>query len=101
MEFNNRNNKLEAFIKLKQGFYNYKYLMKKNNVKKIKAIITMYLGGYPENIIDFYKNKILFLQIFISSLPVMIVGFILVKTNFIRRCYAFRNKTKIKRSSSF
>jgi hypothetical protein len=28
MEFNNRNNKLEAFIKLKQGFYNYKYVIK-------------------------------------------------------------------------
>lgn len=26
-------------------------------LKKIKAIITMYLGGYPENIIDFYKIK--------------------------------------------
>ena len=28
MEFNNRNNKLEVFIKLKQGFYNYKYVIK-------------------------------------------------------------------------
>jgi dTDP-4-amino-4,6-dideoxygalactose transaminase len=26
-------------------------------LKKIKAIVTMYLGGYPENIIDFYKIK--------------------------------------------
>jgi dTDP-4-amino-4,6-dideoxygalactose transaminase len=31
--------------------------IKKNKVKKIKAVITMYLGGYPENILDFYKIK--------------------------------------------
>ena len=29
----------------------------KNKLKKIKAIITMYLGGYPENVIEFYKIK--------------------------------------------
>ena len=31
-----------------------------NNLKKIKAIVTMYLGGHPENIIEFYniKNKL-------------------------------------------
>jgi dTDP-4-amino-4,6-dideoxygalactose transaminase len=28
-----------------------------NKLKKIKAIITMYLGGYPENIVEFYKIK--------------------------------------------
>lgn len=31
--------------------------VKKNNIKKIKAIITMYLGGYPENVVEFYKIK--------------------------------------------
>ena len=31
--------------------------IKKNNLKKIKAIITMYLGGYVENNIDFYYLK--------------------------------------------
>jgi dTDP-4-amino-4,6-dideoxygalactose transaminase len=31
--------------------------IKKNKLKKIKAIITMYLGGYPENIVEFYKIK--------------------------------------------
>ena len=30
--------------------------IKRNNLK-IKAIITMYLGGYPENVFEFYKNK--------------------------------------------
>ncbi len=29
--------------------------IKKNNLKKIKLVITMYLGGYPENIFEFYK----------------------------------------------
>jgi dTDP-4-amino-4,6-dideoxygalactose transaminase len=31
--------------------------IKKNNLKKIKVIVTMYLGGYPENNINFYKIK--------------------------------------------
>jgi dTDP-4-amino-4,6-dideoxygalactose transaminase len=31
--------------------------IKKNKLKKIKAVITMYLGGYPLNIINFYKLK--------------------------------------------
>jgi dTDP-4-amino-4,6-dideoxygalactose transaminase len=31
--------------------------IKNNKLKKIKAIITMYLGGHPENVIEFYKIK--------------------------------------------
>jgi dTDP-4-amino-4,6-dideoxygalactose transaminase len=31
--------------------------IKNNKLKKIKAIITMYLGGYPENIIEFNNIK--------------------------------------------
>ena len=31
--------------------------IKKNKLKKIKAIVTMYLGGYPENVIEFYNIK--------------------------------------------
>ena len=31
--------------------------IKKNKIKRIKAVITMYMGGYPENIIKFYKLK--------------------------------------------
>ena len=31
--------------------------IKNNKLKKIKAIVTMYLGGYPENVIQFYKLK--------------------------------------------
>ena len=29
----------------------------KNKIKKIKAVINMYLGGYAENVMDFYKLK--------------------------------------------
>jgi dTDP-4-amino-4,6-dideoxygalactose transaminase len=31
--------------------------VKNNKLNKIKAIVTMYLGGYPENVIEFYKIK--------------------------------------------
>ena len=31
--------------------------IKKNKIKKIKAVVNMYLGGYPENIINFYRIK--------------------------------------------
>jgi len=31
--------------------------IKKNKLKKVKAVVTMYLGGYAENVIDFYKLK--------------------------------------------
>jgi dTDP-4-amino-4,6-dideoxygalactose transaminase len=31
--------------------------IKKNKLKKIKAVVTMYLGGHPENVIEFYNIK--------------------------------------------
>ena len=31
--------------------------IKDNKLKKIKAIVTMYLGGYPENVVKFYNIK--------------------------------------------
>ncbi len=31
--------------------------VKKNKIRKIKLIITMFLGGYPENVIEFYRIK--------------------------------------------
>lgn len=31
--------------------------IKTNKITKIKAIITMYLGGYPSNVMDIYKAK--------------------------------------------
>jgi dTDP-4-amino-4,6-dideoxygalactose transaminase len=32
-------------------------IIKRNKLKKIKAILTMYLGGYPENVVEFYYIK--------------------------------------------
>ena len=31
--------------------------VKQNKLKKIKAIVTMYLGGSPENVLPFYEKK--------------------------------------------
>lgn len=31
--------------------------IKKYKLKNIKAVITMYMGGYPENVVEFYKIK--------------------------------------------
>jgi dTDP-4-amino-4,6-dideoxygalactose transaminase len=31
--------------------------IKNNKLKKIKVIVTMYLGGYPQNVIEFYNIK--------------------------------------------
>ena len=31
--------------------------IKNNNIKKIKALLIMYMGGYPRSIIEFYKLK--------------------------------------------
>ena len=52
--------------------------------------VSLHIGSFIavifyfyKDIIDFYKNKILFFQIFISSIPVMVVGFVLVETNYI------------------
>jgi undecaprenyl-diphosphatase len=39
------------------------------------------LAYFSKDIINFIKNKKLFLKIFIASLPVMFVGFVLVQTN--------------------
>jgi len=34
-----------------------KECIKKNKLKKIKVILTMYLGGSPDNVLEFYKLK--------------------------------------------
>ena len=31
--------------------------IKKNKIKRLKVILTMYMGGYPENVLEFYKIK--------------------------------------------
>ena len=34
-----------------------KNIIKKYKIKNVKLIVTMYLGGYPENVYEFYKLK--------------------------------------------
>ena len=41
------------------------------------------LSYFYKDIVNFYENKILFLKILISSLPVMLVGFLMIKFNYI------------------
>tara|TARA_B100001057_G_scaffold149912_1_gene149806 strand:- start:1002 stop:1760 length:759 start_codon:yes stop_codon:yes gene_type:complete len=48
------------------------------------AILTYFY----KDILDFYENKKLFIKILVSSMPVMVIGYILVKTNLINE---FRN----------
>jgi undecaprenyl-diphosphatase len=43
------------------------------------------LSYFYKDIINFYQNKILFFRIFVSSLPIMIVGFLLVETNYLQK----------------
>ena len=54
--------------------------------------VSLHIGSFiavlfffRKEIINFYLNKVLFLKILISSLPVMIVGFILVKSGLIEK----------------
>jgi len=49
------------------------------------AAVILY---FRKDVVNFYKNKILFLQIFISSIPIIVIGFLMVQTNFIDK---FRN----------
>ena len=58
--------------------------------KNLSVDISLHLGSFIavivyfyKDIINFYKNKILFFKIIISSVPVMLVGFILIETNII------------------
>ena len=43
------------------------------------------LSYFYKEIVNFYENKILFLKIIISSLPVMLVGFLMIKFNYINK----------------
>ncbi len=64
------------------------YLDFKN--QSLSLDVSLHIGSFIavivyfyKDILNFYKNKKLFLKIFISSLPVMITGFVLVETNLI------------------
>ncbi|MDA9703240.1 undecaprenyl-diphosphate phosphatase [Candidatus Pelagibacter bacterium] len=52
--------------------------------------VSLHIGSFLavlcyfyKDVLDFVKNKILFLKILISSIPVMLIGFFLVETNLI------------------
>ena len=54
--------------------------------------VSLHIGSFLavifyfyKDIINFYENKILFLKIFISSIPVMLVGFFLVKSGTVEK----------------
>ena len=59
--------------------------------KGLSVDVSLHIGSFlavltffHRDIIDFVKNKKLFIKIFISSIPVIICGFILVETNLIK-----------------
>ena len=52
--------------------------------------VSLHIGSFlavilffQKEILNFIKNKELFIKVFLSSIPVMLIGFILVKTNLI------------------
>ena len=60
--------------------------------KSLSIDVSLHVGSFlavityfRKDILNFYKDKILFFKIIISSLPVMLVGVILVETNFIEK----------------
>lgn len=63
------------------------YLKKENNLSidvslHIGSFLAVLVYFYKE-FLNFYKNKILFVKIIISSIPVMLCGIILIETNYI------------------
>ena len=62
------------------------------NNQSLNIDISLHIGSFlavmfyfKRDIINFIKNKNLFLKIIVASLPVMIIGFLLVQTNFIEK----------------
>jgi undecaprenyl-diphosphatase len=52
--------------------------------------VSLHIGSFfaiifyfRKDIVNFYKNKILFLKLFIASIPVMVIGYMLIKFNLI------------------
>ena len=60
--------------------------------KSLTIDVSLHIGSFIavivyfyKDIISFYKDKILFFKIIVSSIPVMVVGVILLETNFIEK----------------
>ena len=54
--------------------------------------VSLHIGSFIavifyfyKDILNFYENKALFFKIFLSSFPILIVGFFLVETNYIQK----------------
>ena len=54
--------------------------------------VSLHIGSFigvvlyfNKDIINFFKNKIFFIKILVCSLPVMIVGYILIETGYINK----------------
>ena len=70
-----------------------KYLNFEN--QNLSIDVSLHIGSFIailtyfyKDILNFYENKKLFIKILVSSIPVMVIGYILVKTNLINE---FRN----------
>ena len=64
--------------------------------QSLEIDVSLHIGSFTavifyfyKDIRNFYKNKILLFNILISSLPVIIIGFLLVKTNIIYKIRGF------------
>lgn len=62
------------------------------NNQNLSLDVSLHIGSFiavifffHKDIIDFYHNRIIFLRIVLSSLPVMLVGFFLVEFNYIEK----------------
>ena len=60
--------------------------------QSLSVDVSLHVGSFLavvfyfyKDIINFYRNKILFFKILISSIPIMIIGFLLVETNYIEK----------------
>ena len=67
--------------------------------------VSLHIGSFlavvsffHKEIINFYKNRVLFIKILVSSVPVMIIGFILIKTN-LKSKYKWEEQQNIWRNS--
>lgn len=65
------------------------YLKLENN---LSIDVSLHIGSFLavlayfyKDILNFYENKVLFIKIVISSIPVMLSGIILIETNFIEK----------------
>ena len=62
------------------------------NNQELSIDVSLHIGSFiavisyfHKDILNFFKNKVIFLKILISSLPVMTVGYFLVETNIIEK----------------